>query len=261
MVAPEVDKVTVKQNINAFLGGFTQYIESLQEEMQKRYQALQEYAQQSLVQDEWGNIYTSLSDSEVANLRQEAANLEEQYEEAEDLKEAIRSNILNDNFSVQLHSHFGIAYDGSNVNSWDDFMKRPCTLLRVSPDTNSDLALLQLNSKKTPKDRYVYELNSDDVDVDDKLEISQNVYMIGYNHGVQLAKTNNGIRAQFTSGTITQQPDGTRVTYSIPAMQGSSGSPIVDDWGRLVAINFAGSNGSDNFNFGIPLIRVLTFLK
>lgn len=261
VVAPEVDKATVKQNINAFLGGFTEYINSLQEEMQKRYQAIQEYAQQSLVQDDWGNIYTNLSDSEVASLRQEAADLEEQFEEAEDLKDAIRSNILNDNFSVQLHSHFGIAYDGSNVNSWDDFMKRPCTLLRVSPDANSDLALLQLNSKQTPGNSYIYDLSSYDVKNDDKLEINQNVYMIGYNHGVQLAKTNNGIRAQFTSGTITQQPDGTRVTYSIPAMQGSSGSPIVDDWGRLVAINFAGSNGSDNFNFGIPLMRVRTFLK
>ena len=44
-------------------------------------------------------------------------------------------------------------------------------------------------------------------------------------------------------------------------MPGSSGSPIVDDRGRLIAVNFAGSSGSDNFNFGIPLMRILTFLK
>lgn len=64
-----------------------------------------------------------------------------------------------------------------------------------------------------------------------------------------------------TSGTVTQQPDGKRVTYSIPSMPGSSGSPVVDDRGRLVAVNFAKSNGSDNFNFGVPLIRIVTFLK
>ena len=44
-------------------------------------------------------------------------------------------------------------------------------------------------------------------------------------------------------------------------MSGSSGSPVVDDGGRLVAVNFAKSNGSDNFNFGMPLIRIVTFLR
>ena len=93
------------------------------------------------------------------------------------------------------------------------------------------------------------------------MKINQPLYMIGYNYGVALAKTNKGIKDQFTSGTLTQLPDGNRITYSIPAKQGSSGSPVVDDDGRLVAVNFAGSDGSDNFNFGIPMLRVLTFLK
>ena len=44
-------------------------------------------------------------------------------------------------------------------------------------------------------------------------------------------------------------------------MPGSSGSPVVDERGKLIAVNFAGSNGSDNFNFGIPLMRVLTFVR
>lgn len=97
--------------------------------------------------------------------------------------------------------------------------------------------------------------------LDKKLEINQTIYVIGYNYGVVLAKTDNGINAQFTSGTVTQQPDGKRVTYSIPSMPDSSGSPVVDDGGRLVAVNFAKSNGSDNFNFGMPLIRIVTFLR
>lgn len=94
-----------------------------------------------------------------------------------------------------------------------------------------------------------------------KLDINQPLYMIGYNYGVALAKTNKGINAQLTSGTVTQEPDGNRVTYSIPAKEGFSGSPIVDDRGRLVAVNFAGATGGDSFNFGIPMIRILTFVK
>ena len=261
VVAPAVDKAAVRNNVNAIIENYAQYIQSLQDSMDQRYAAIQEYAQENTYEDDYGETYTNLSEDEVASLQQEVASLKEQYMEAENLKNNVRSNILNDNFSIQLHSQYGIAYDGSNVNSWDDFMKTPCTMLRVSEDADSDLALLQLNSKQTPSDSYVFTVDNDLALSDHQLEINQAVYMIGYNYGVALAKTDNGIRAQFTSGTITQQPDGKRVMYSIPSMQGSSGSPVVDDRGRLIAVNFAKSTGSDNFNFGIPLIRVVTFLR
>lgn len=261
VVAPAVDKAMVRNNVNAIIENYAQYLQSLQDSMDQRYAALQAYAQENTYEDVYGETYTNLSDDEIVSLQQEAASLKEQFEEAENLKNRVRSNILNDNFSIRLHSQYGIAYDGSNVNSWDDFMKTPCTMLRVSEDANSDLALLQLNSKKTPSDSYIFTVDNDLAASDDQLEINQAVYMIGYNNGVVLAKTDNGIRAQFTSGTITQQPDGKRVMYSIPSMPGSSGSPVVDDHGRLVAVNFAKSDGSDNFNFGIPLMRIVTFLR
>ena len=251
VVAPAVDKVTVKNNINNIM----------QDSMSQRYAALQQYAQQNIYQDYYGNTRTNLSNEEIFALQQEVETLKAQYEQAENLKNSVWNNILSDNFSIRLHSQFGIAYDGDNVNSWDDFMKRPCSLLRVSEDAHSDLALLQLNSKQTPDGHYVFTVDNDLATDDKQLEINQSVFMIGYNYGMALAKTDNGIRAQFTSGTVTQQPDGKRVTYSIPSMPGSSGSPVVDDYGRLVAVNFAKSNGSDNFNFGVPLMRVVAFLR
>ena len=261
VVAPQIDKDAVRKNVNAIIEGYASYIEVLQDSMNQRYQALQAYAQQSVYEDEEGNSYTSMSQEEASTLESELESLRQQYSEAQELKNDIRSNILNNNFSIQLHSEFGIAYDGSDMGSWDDFMKTPCRLLRVSQDANSDLALLQLNKGATPQNAYVFTIDDDNIAACEHLEINQQLYMIGYNHGVILAQTNSGISAQFTSGTVTQQPDGNRVMYSIPAMQGSSGSPIVDDHGRVVAVNFAGTNGSDNFNFGIPVLRVVTFIK
>lgn len=261
VVAPEIDKPTVKKNINAIIGLYAAYIEMLQDSMSQRYDAIQDGVNSTVTYDEWGNAYTSLSDDDFQVLSQELQNLREQYAYAEDVKEDVHSNILNDDFTIQLHSQFGIAYDGDNINSWSDFMKKPCNLLRASNDADTDLALLQLKSKYTPQGKFVYEIDSDDAYKADNIKINQPLYMIGYNYGISLAKTNKGINAQFTSGTLTQMPDGNRITYSIPAKEGSSGSPIVDDYGRLVAVNFAGSNGSDNFNFGIPMLRVLTFLK
>lgn len=85
--------------------------------------------------------------------------------------------------------------------------------------------------------------------------------MIGYNAGPDLAKTSTGIQAQMTSGKVTQLPDGQRVLYDIATVQGSSGSPVIDAEGNLVAVNFAKLRVSDNFNFGIPLKRIRQFMK
>lgn len=41
--------------------------------------------------------------------------------------------------------------------------------------------------------------------------------------------------------------------YSIPALPGSSGSPVVNMKGELVAVNYAGLNGTQNFNYGIRI--------
>jgi V8-like Glu-specific endopeptidase len=78
---------------------------------------------------------------------------------------------------------------------------------------------------------------------------------------VNFANTKQGIKVQMTSGKVTQLPDGQRLLYSIPTMKGSSGSPVLDEYGKVVAVNFAKLNGTDNFNFGIPLDRIKEFLK
>jgi len=76
-----------------------------------------------------------------------------------------------------------------------------------------------------------------------------------------LGTTKQGIKVQMTSGKLTQLPDGQRLLYSIPTVQGSSGSPVIDEYGNLVGVNFAKLSGTDSFNFGIPKNKVEAFLK
>ena len=52
---------------------------------------------------------------------------------------------------------------------------------------------------------------------------------------------------------------GQTLLYRIPTVQGSSGSPIIDAYGKFVGVNFAKQNGYDNFNFGIPAKQVVSF--
>ena len=95
----------------------------------------------------------------------------------------------------------------------------------------------------------------------EEIKINQDLYMIGYNAGLVLGVTQQGIKVQLTSGKLTQTPDGQRLLYSIPTVQGSSGSPVIDAYGKFVGVNFAKLNGSDNFNFGIPVKKVVKFLN
>ena len=149
--------------------------------------------------------------------------------------------------------------------------KNPCEIVRVSDIEDVDLALIQLKSKETPEEAYIFATSDrceksffeklSSKDNDDKLVMGQELYMIGYNAGPVLANTKKGIKVQMTSGKVTQLSDGQRILYDIATVSGSSGSPIIDTKGYLVAVNFAKLNGSDNFNFGVPLERIKEFMN
>jgi V8-like Glu-specific endopeptidase len=76
--------------------------------------------------------------------------------------------------------------------------------------------------------------------------------MIGFNLGPALALTEEGILSQCTSGMISQERENCYM-YSIPSLHGSSGAPVLNQKGELVAINFAGLSATQNFNYGIKV--------
>lgn len=160
---------------------------------------------------------------------------------------------------LTLHNKIAIAYNDSQIRSEADF--HPCNLVRG--DEAHDLALIQLNDRKTPAACHVFEVSRTDQLEDYSLweqllktfhaDKNQRLVMIGYNLGPVLAATNQGIKAQYTSGSISQK-DEARILYSIPALHGSSGSPVINARGQLVAIQYAGLDKTQNFNYGIRAI-------
>lgn len=78
--------------------------------MNQSYDAIRNYADGTV--SYLGNAYTSLKEDDIQVLSQELQNLRGQYAYPENVKENEHSNILNDDFSIQLHSQFSIAYDG-----------------------------------------------------------------------------------------------------------------------------------------------------
>lgn len=157
---------------------------------------------------------------------------------------------------LKYHNEVSIAYNNTFVTNTKDFVS--CVITKT--DDEHDLAVIQLKNKQTPSGNFIFSVpDMDPLDqytwqesINRKMGEDKNskLFMAGFNLGPKLALTKEGVKSQFNNGYISQQTD-ERLMYSIPTLPGSSGSPVVNRQCELVAINFAGLNGTQNFNYGI----------
>lgn len=267
VVVTDLDSRKLKTQLASIVRASLMQYAMAARQIQAKYNMLEAQKAQYMEYDFFGNVVAG-DETQLRQIIQEQRRLQQTYDEMAQAVRQLQSASLS-NIKVSTVSNIGISYDGEKVNGPADFLvKNPCNVLKVSEKENADLALLQLKSKKTPKGAFVFKFAGEGNKeyfngkaAEEKIKIDQQLYMIGYNAGLMLANTEKGISVQMTSGRVTQTPDGERLTYSIPTVQGSSGSPVIDDKGNVVAVNFAKLMGSDNFNFGIPLERIREFLK
>lgn len=166
---------------------------------------------------------------------------------------------------IKYHNRVSVAYNNTFVTSTSDFTE--CVV--TDTDHEHDLAILQLKDKQTPEGRYVFAIPEADPlteysfmdNVKKKMGADKNaqLYMLSFNLGPALALTKEGIKSQFNNGTISQKTSD-RLMYSIPALHGSSGSPVLNHEGELVAVNYAGINGTQGFNYGIRVKHLRALL-
>ncbi len=270
---PVVDKSAVKTQLNNLLNAIRTYYTLQMQNLQEQYAQLENEKSDCYTTDYYGN---SVYDADrYDRLEEQESELRSSFQALVEARDRmLDGNISLDELSITPVCEVGIAYDGTYVTSVDDFLKKnPCVVNKVSDKENVDLALIRLKSGVTPESAHVFGLGEEENPTlaerlgamfgkkkDTTLRIDQELYMIGYNAGPALATTKQGIKVQMTSGKITQLPDGERLLYSIPTVQGSSGSPVLDKSGRVVAVNYAKLAVSDNFNFGIPLNKILAFV-
>lgn len=284
VVNVSLDENNAKQQIVASLRRKCQaYIDSM-ELAKQAYVELQEQKNECYNYDYYGNIYTD--DEKIQQINELMSVVELRYNEWKQLCDFIYANSDSRGIRIETISRIGIAYNNTRINSFNDFLgANSCVVRKISRRDNADLAIIQLNSRKTPELSYIFDITgmaSTDKATSsifdyfqrmifgqransrgeaEKLKINQQLYMIGYNHGISIAQTRDGIKAQMTGGKITQLPDGERLLYSIPTMQGSSGSPLFDEEGTFRGVNFAKATLNDDFNFGIPINLIKNFLE
>lgn len=194
----------------------------------------------------------------------ERSELEEEYEKLKEENKVIEEVFPKLEFNERaskielVQVDLAIAYDNTFVENDDDYIS--CVPIRKSEREEIDLAIIQLKNKRTPAEiTSFFELPS--MEELPQVKMSEDIYMIGYNQGVNLAQTKEGVKSQFTTGNVSQDPDSDRILYSIPTLGGSSGSPIFNSWGDLIAVNFAKTRDYQGFSFGVPVKNLVQLYR
>ena len=214
---------------------------------------------EKLKQAQWAYDYANqspeISFEEFYRIRDIRDAIKEEMEEYAQHYNAL-DDIRASDSEIKYHNEVSIAYNNTFVTNTNDFIS--CVVTKN--DQEHDLAIIQLKNKTTPTDKYVFPIDdedpletyswTDEIEKGLKEDKNSKLFMSSFNLGPTLAITKEGIKSQFNNGSISQKTND-RLMYSIPTLPGSSGSPVVNLQGQLVAVNFAGLNGTQNFNYGI----------
>lgn len=139
--------------------------------------------------------------------------------------------------------HITVGYPGHNYTHEDEFQR--CFVLCESGNKDIDLAILQLNDKKTPKD-IKYMFNPDRFFIEEVVPQKDLLYVFGYPHGLSwgMNEKNKSLEPNLRNTKCSKAPDKYEFEFQASSEGGSSGSPVYNENGQLVGILNSGYRGS-----------------
>lgn len=158
-------------------------------------------------------------------------------------------------YKVEVKCYNSIAFTNTQIEDEDDFIS--CSQPRAWGEpggvNENDLAIIQIKKKQDiPKEAFIFNVPEKDL-MDEKIPDNYEITVLGYNAGTRLQdmKSQNGIKPQAQHGKVSKNDHKYQIQYDAPTIGGSSGSPVINKQGQLVAINNAGVGGTQGFNFGV----------
>ncbi len=130
-----------------------------------------------------------------------------------------------------------------------------CTVVNGGDDVEKDVAIIQTDNRKLP-DKNIHILSLENADLSpEALKQGKTIYTIGYPYGLSVGMIKGKeIQNQVHEGAITQERGEYEFGHDAATAGGASGSPIINDKGRLVGIHHAGMTGvtgAQGFNWAI----------
>ena len=168
-------------------------------------------------------------------------------------------------FTAQIKVEGVLSYIGMIPNGAyfsEDNLKQ-CRELIAHDNTENDVAILQLETKKLPDDNCTI-VNLDQAVVNDSdICVGSHVYTMGFPFGLSLQdlKSPKGIQLLGHGGSVTQECADYSFGFDASSYGGASGSPIFNEKGQLIGVLNAGISKSQGFNYAIKASHVVELLK
>ena len=148
------------------------------------------------------------------------------------------------------HAIFGIGLTGSKVNNQIDLQQ--AQVIAESGDPKKDVALIRLNSRKTPdyivKMGAIYDIEHARVDERSLKPQDEELTITGYPMGETVAnETFDGkeLRPTIHKASLSKTPDDNQIQIQAVGIGGQSGSPVIDKSHRLVGVLCSGFKGTE----------------
>lgn len=168
-------------------------------------------------------------------------------------------------FTAQIKVEGVLSYIGMIPNGAyfsEDNLKQ-CRELIAHDDTENDVAILQLETKKLPDENCTIVDLDQAVINDSDICVGSHVYTMGYPFGLSLQdlKSPKGIQLLGHGGSVTQECADYSFGFDASSYGGASGSPIFNEKGQLIGVLNAGVSKSQGFNYAIKASHVVDLLK
>lgn len=247
VVASKVEEKEITKSIGKFIHALKEALSEEYDTTLEKYKIAQNLTQMALFDDD-------VSAADFREIKEYRDQLGEELSSYREIYSNL-SNLRTEETDIIYHSEVAIGYNETFVISDTDFL--PCVIRKT--DHDHDLAIIQLKSKSTPENKHIFVINSEDplesYSILEKIAKLANqdknttIFMPGFNLGPSLAITDDGLKLQMNSGTISRKTSD-EILHTIPSLPGSSGSPVINRKGEVLAINTAGVRGTDSFNSG-----------
>ena len=148
-----------------------------------------------------------------------------------------------------VHDYFGVGLTNTKVNDVVDLQQ--CQVIAESGDPNKDVALIRLNSRKTPehlvKMGAIYDIENARLD-ERSLKVQEAFSITGYPDQFALEKLSfdgKELRPTTHQATLSKLPDDNQIQIQTIGIGGQSGSPVIDKKHRLVGVLCSGFKGME----------------